>query len=139
MTLAFSRALAIVVGVITLLSELARRRQQLLDPGAVLLWIDDFLLAVFLFYGAWRAGVDAQSGRPSLTAAWGFMCGLAFYSFFEQIQRLAGADRSGLAPAWVIVVKAVLLTLGSVGLIAALRRHESPGTGATAIRDSKPE
>lgn len=125
MTLAFSRALAIVVGVITLLSEVARRRQGLLEPGAVLFWIDDFLLAVFLLYAAWRAGADERFGRPHLTAAWGFMCGMAFYSFFEQIHWLAGTDRSGLAPVWVIVLKAVLLAVGIVGLIAALRRHES--------------
>jgi hypothetical protein len=135
-TLAFSRALAIVVGIITLLSEVARRRQQLLEPDAVLLWIDDFLLAGFLLYGAWRAGADEQSGRPSLIAAWGFMCGLAFYSFFEQVQRLAGVDPSGLAPAWVIVMKAGLLALGIVGLAGALRRHESPVRAA--IQTSKP-
>jgi len=136
-TFAFSRALAIIVGVITVLSEVARRRQQLLEPAAVLLWLDDMLLGGFLLYGAWRAGADAQSGRPSLTAAWGFMCGLAFYSFFEQVQRLAGPDRSGLAPVWVIVLKALLLAIGVAGLMGALRRDGSSPNGA-AIRDSKP-
>ena len=137
MTFAFSRALAIIVGVITVLSEVARRRQQLLEPAAVLLWLDDMLLAGFLLYGAWRAGADAQSGRPSLTAAWGFMCGLAFYSFFEQVQRLAGPDRSGLAPVWVIVLKALLPAIGVAGLVGALRSDGSFPNDAT-IRDSKP-
>ena len=59
-----SRALALFVGIITPLAELARRRQQLLDPVAVPLWIDDMLLAGFLLYGAWRVGADQQTGRP---------------------------------------------------------------------------
>ena len=139
MTLAFSRALAIVVAVITLLSEVARRRQQLLEPAAVLFWLDDLLLAAFLLYGAWRARDGKPSGRPSLTAAWGFMCGLAFYSFFEQIQHLAAPDRQGLAPVWVIVVKAVLLALGIVGLVTALRGRDSSAPRGTTVRNSTPE
>ena len=138
MPLAFSRALAIVVGIITLLSEVGRRRLQLFDPGAVLLWIDDVVLAGFLLYGAWRVGVNGESGRPSLAAAWGFMCGLAFFGFFEQMQRLAGLDRAALAPTWVVVMKAGLLILGIMGLVAALRRDESRSSVASG-RDSRPK
>ena len=136
MTLAFSRALAIAVGIITLLSEVGRRRLQLFDADAVLLWIDDGVLAGFLLYGAWRAApANGESGRPTLAAAWGFMCGLAFFGFFEQMQRLAGLDRAALAPTWVVVMKAGLLVLGIMGLVAALRRHELR-SGVASGRDS---
>ena len=117
-TLTFSRRLAVFVGVITLVAEVARRRQQLLDPAAIPLWIDDVLLGGFLLYGAWRAGADLPAGRPVLAAAWGFMCGMAYYSFFGQLQLLP--DLSGLAPVWVIAVKGVGLALGIIGLVAAL-------------------
>lgn len=131
-TLAFSRSLALLVGIITLLSEVARRRQQMLDPAAVLLWIDDILLAAFLLYGAWRVARDYQRGRPVLAAAWGFMCGMAFYSFFEQLQHLAAPDPSDAAPLWVVVVKGVALVLGIVGMVAALRASAEPGRVAAA-------
>ena len=120
MTLSFSRGLAVFVGVITLVAEVARRRQQLLDPAAIPLWIDDVLLGGFLLYGAWRVAADPPAGRPVLAAAWGFMCGMAYYSFFGQLQRLAEPDPSGLAPVWVIAVKGVGLALGSIGLVTAL-------------------
>ena len=121
MTLSFSRGLAVVVGVVTLLAEIARRRHQLLDPAALPVWIDDVLLAGFLLFGAWRVATDQQAGRPVLAAAWGFMCGLTYYSFFGQLQRLAEPDPSGLAPAWVVAVKGVGLVLGILGLVTALK------------------
>ena len=134
LALSFSRALALFIGIITPLAEVARRRQQLLDPAAVPLWIDDMLLGGFLLYGAWRVGSDPRTGRPILAAAWGFMCGLAYYSFFGQLQRLAEPDPSGLAPVWVIAVKGVGLALGIVGMVAALQAPE-PMPDASAVRD----
>jgi hypothetical protein len=128
MTLSFSRALALFVGIVTPLAEVARRRQQLLDPAALPVWIDDMLLGGFLLYGAWRVAADPHAGRPVLAAAWGFMCGMAYYSFFGQLQRLAEPDPSGLAPVWVIAVKGVGLLLGIVGLVAALRAPDARPT-----------
>lgn len=119
--LSFSRALAVFVGVTTLLSEVVRRREQLLDRAAVLLWIDDVLLAGFLLYGAWRVSSSGTEGRPILAAAWGFTCGLAYYSLFDQVHRLASPASSGAAPVWVIAVKGVLLAVGIAGMVTALR------------------
>jgi hypothetical protein len=126
-TLSFSRRLALFIGIITPLAEVARRRHQLLDPAFFPSWIDDMLLGGFLLYGAWRVAADEQTGRPVLAAAWGFMCGLAYYSFFGQLQLLAEPDPSGLAPMWVIAVKGVGLALGIVGMVTALR---APGASA---------
>ena len=133
--LSLSRTLAVCIGTITPLAEVARRRHQLLDPTALPMWIDDFLLGGFLLYGAWRVGSDQQTGRPVLAAAWGFMCGLAYYSFFGQLQRLAEPDPSGIAPVWVIAVKGVGLLLGLVGMVAALQAP-GPMPGAAAVRDT---
>jgi hypothetical protein len=135
-TLSFSRGLAVFVGVITLAAEVARRRQQLLDPAAIPLWIDDVLLGGFLLYGAWRVAADRPAGRPVLAAAWGFMCGMAYYSFFGQLQRIAEPDPSGLAPVWVIVVKGVGLALGIIGLITALIAPD-PLPNAKPSRDTQ--
>jgi len=133
--LSFSRRLALFIGIITPLAEVARRRHQLLDPVFIPSWIDDMLLGGFLLYGAWRVASDPRTGRPVLAAAWGFMCGLAYYSFFGQLQRLAEPDPSGLAPVWVIAVKGVGLVLGIVGMVTALQGPE-PLPDATAARDA---
>ena len=123
--LAFSRALAIAVGVITLLSEVVRRRGQLLDPATVPLWFDDMVLGGFLLYAAWRTGSHRSTRRPLLAAAWGFMCGMAFYSFFGHLQMLTQPDAPGLAPMWVVGVKAVALLVGIIGVVTAMRTGNS--------------
>ena len=123
--LAFSRALAIAVGIITLLSEVVRRRGQLLDPAAVPLWFDDMVLGGVLLYAAWRTGSHDATRRPLLAAAWGFMCGMAFYSFLGHLQLLAQPDAPGLAPMWVAGVKAVALLVGIIGLATAMRTSNS--------------
>src|SRR5256885_5881231 len=48
---------------------------------------DDYILGALLLYGAWRVTKDARSGQRYLAAGWGFMCGMAYYSFFEQLHR----------------------------------------------------
>lgn len=123
--LSFSRILAVLAGSLTLLSEVVRRKQQLLDPGTFLLWLDDGLLGGFLLYGAWRATVDPQSGRSVLAAAWGFMCGLAYYSFFFELQQRATADPATLVPQWVMAIKGVSLVVAVVGLVATLWSRET--------------
>jgi hypothetical protein len=124
MALTFSRRLALFIGTITPLMEIIRRWHQLADLRSLPVWFDDVLLGAFLLYGAWRAGKDRTSGRPILAAAWGFMCGLAYYSFFGQLQHLGEADPSGVSPLWIVSVKGVGLALGIAGLITALQHSE---------------
>jgi hypothetical protein len=127
--IAFSRGLAFFIGTITPLLEIMRRWHQLTDVRLLPLWLDDVLLGVFLLYGAWRVGKDRIRGRPVLAAAWAFMCGLAYYSFFGQLMNPA-ADPSGLPSMWIVGVKGVGLALGIAGLVAALREG--------AVGDSTP-
>jgi hypothetical protein len=115
-----SRRLAIVVGTATPVLELVRRRSQLTIPSAFPFWFDDVLLGGFLLYGAWRARRDPRAGLPWLAAAWGFMIGLAYSSFFGQLQQLSSPDPSGVPGVWVVAVKGLGLVLGVAGLAAAL-------------------
>ena len=119
----FSRRLAIVAGIVLPVVETARRWHQLSDLR--LLWAcgDDYVIALFLLYAAWRMGRDAVHGHRVLAAAWGFACGLAFNSFFVQLSALDQADPSGLDPVWVVIVKGAAASLAAAALLATLRPH----------------
>ncbi|MEO6655237.1 MAG: hypothetical protein ABIO36_04075 [Pyrinomonadaceae bacterium] len=83
MTIWFSRKLAIVLGIITPLLETVRRWHTWQEnPPA---FFDDYILGGLLLYGAWRVGRDPRTGQKFLAAAWGFMCGMAYQSFFGQL------------------------------------------------------
>ena len=84
MTFTFSRRLAIVFGVLLPIIETIRRWPQLGDVRMWPAWLDDFILAAFLLYGAWRTRKARDVGRPYLAAAWGITCGMAYGSFFGQ-------------------------------------------------------
>ena len=122
MTLNFSRHLAIVLGILTPLAETVRRWSTWRnDPPAL---FDDYILGTFLLYGAWRVGKDAKSGQRFLAAAWAFTCGMAYLSFFGQLQRLrlGEVDPAPIASEWVAVIKGIGLVLAVLALTASLRR-----------------
>jgi hypothetical protein len=122
MTISFSRHLAIIIGVLTPLAETVRRWSTWReDPPAL---FDDYILGGFLLYAAWRVGKDVHSGQRFLAAAWAFMCGLAYSSFFGQLHRLSIGERdpAPIPSAWVAVIKGVGLVLATLALIASLRR-----------------
>jgi hypothetical protein len=49
-------------------------------------WLNDYIAAALLLY-AWQAGrSDAGRSRPYLMAAWAFTFGIAYASFFSQLQ-----------------------------------------------------
>jgi hypothetical protein len=77
MTLEFSRRLAIVFGVLLPIVETIRRWSQLSDLSVWPAWLDDFIIAGFLLYGAHRVGRSSEVGRPYLAAAWGVAFGMA--------------------------------------------------------------
>lgn len=122
MTISFSRYLAIVLGILTPLAETIRRwgtwRQ---DPPAL---FDDYILGAFLLYGAWRVGKDARSGQRYLAAAWAFMCGMAYSSFFNQLHNISiGApDPAPIPSSWVAAIKGVGLALGVIALAVSLKK-----------------
>lgn len=116
-----SRILAVILGCITPLLETLRRWGELRQ--GTIWWpsfLDDYLIGAFLLYGSWRAGKDA-TGRAVLAAAWAFLCGMAYGSFFGQLQVLSQPDPSGQSPLLIVVVKGVGLAIGALGLIFTLR------------------
>lgn len=122
MTISFSRYLAIVLGVLTPLAETIRRWSTWQDNPPAL--FDDYILGAFLLYGAWRVGKDPLRGQRYLAAAWAFMCGMAYGSFFEQLHRyrLGISDPAPISSGWVALIKGVGLTLGIIALVLSLRR-----------------
>jgi hypothetical protein len=120
MSMRFSTRLAVLIGIATPSIEVVRRWQEL---RSLTVWwpafFDDILLGAFLLYAAWRTTQNGPSGRPVLTAAWAFMCGIAYSSVFIQLANLSQPDPSGLSPTLVVFVKAVGLALGILGLISA--------------------
>ncbi|MEA2206832.1 MAG: hypothetical protein QOE77_3608 [Blastocatellia bacterium] len=117
-----SRYLAIVLGILTPLAETIRRwHTWRADPPAL---FDDYLIGAFLLYGAWRVRKDARTGQRFLAAAWAFMCGMAYLSFFGQLHRLSigEIDPAPISSAWVAAIKGFGLALGVIALIMTLRR-----------------
>jgi len=120
--ISFSRYLAVVLGLVIPVAETVRRWSTWrADPPAL---FDDYILGAFLLYGAWRVGKDARTGQRFLVAAFALMCGMAYYSFFGQLQNLRTgvSDPAPISSAWVAVIKGVGLALGILGLGLSLRR-----------------
>jgi hypothetical protein len=120
MLISISRYLAIVLGILTPLAETVRRWSTWRENPPAL--FDDYILGAFLLFGAWRAGKDASRGRPFLAAAWAFMCGMAYNSFFDQLHRngLGIADPAPISSGWVAAIKGIGLGMGVVFLIFSL-------------------
>lgn len=114
--------LALALGIITPALETVRRWREVRD---LTVWwpafVDDYLIGAFLLYGAWRVGRDEEAGRAVLAAAWAFLCGMAYGSFFGQLAELSRSDPSGVSPAFVVAVKGTGLLLGILGLVLSLR------------------
>ena len=127
MTIAFSRRLAVILGVLTPLAETIRRWHQLGQISVLPFWLDDYFIGALLLYGAWRTSKDIRSGRRFLAAAWGFTCGMAYSSFFAQLERLNEPDPAPIPSTWVAVIKGVGLALAILALVGSLKRTKEEG------------
>lgn len=87
-------------------------------------FFDDFILGGFLLYGAWRVSKNPASGQKYLAAAWGFMCGMVYPSFFSQLEAIGSgrADPAPISSEWVAVIKGIGFALAIFGLITSLRK-----------------
>jgi lipopolysaccharide export LptBFGC system permease protein LptF len=91
---------------------------------------EDYVLAAFVLYGAWLAGRDFRRGQCVLAAAWGVVCGIGYYSFFGQLERLQSGepDPAPIPSVWVAVIKGVLWALAILALVLTLRAKPSAET-----------
>ena len=121
-SLQFSRWLALAGGILAPLAETIRRWSSWKQSPANL--FDDYIMGAFLLFAAWRLGKDVRSGQRFLTAAWGFACGLGYYSFFGQLDslRLGQADPAPIPSKWVLVVKGLAWGLAITALALSLKR-----------------
>ena len=121
MAISYSRYLAVILGVLTPVAETIRRWSTWrADPAAL---FDDYILGALLLYGAWRVAQDPRTGQRFLAAGFAFMCGMAYYSFFGQLQnlRMAVPDPAPISSTWVAVIKGFGLALAVVGLLLSLK------------------
>ena len=128
MGLATSRCFAICIGILLPIAELYRRSHQLGDIAMLPAWLDDVLIGAFLLYGAWRTRGGREDGRLHLAAAWAFMAGMAYGSFFGQLQELDQADPSGASPLIIVGIKGAGLLIAVICLWLTAR---TPGTRLT--------
>jgi hypothetical protein len=117
----FSRRLAIVFGIALPILETIRRAKQLGDFSTWPMWLDDILLGALLLGGAYLTSGPRYQHAKYLAAAWGVTCGMAYGSFFGQLQRLDQPDPSGIAALWVVAIKGAGFALAIVALIGALK------------------
>ena len=83
----FSRTLAWIFGIGVPLAETIRRWGTWLEyPPATL---DDYLMGALLIAGAWASGRHKPYGDRLLAAAWGFTCGMGYFSVFMQFEELS--------------------------------------------------
>ena len=120
MLISISRYFAIALGILTPLAETIRRWHTWREnPPA---FFDDYIIGALLLFGAWRTGKDVQKGRPFLAAAWAFMCGMAYSSFFSQLEnnRLGIVDPAPISSASVAAIKGIGLAVGLICLVFSL-------------------
>jgi hypothetical protein len=113
--------LAITGGILLPILETYRRRHQILELQYFLHWFDDYLIGGFLLWAAWRAYNAHSHGQKYLCAAWGFATGMAFMSFFGQLEKINLPDPSQVATPIVVLIKGFLFSLCIVGLVLALK------------------
>jgi hypothetical protein len=120
MAISMSRYLALALGMLTPLAETIRRWSTWRENPASL--FDDYILGALLLFGAWRVTKDARRGQRFLAAGWGFMCGMAYLSFFGQLyaNRLGIADPAPISSGWVALIKGTGLAIGVIALILSL-------------------
>ena len=121
MTISFSKNLAIALGIITPLLETVRRWSTWQeDPAA---FFDDFIIGGFLLFGAWQVTRNVENGQKYLTAAWGFVCGMIYPSFFGQLQAISAGeiDPAPISSEAVAVIKGIGFALAILGLVTSLR------------------
>lgn len=104
-------------------------------------FLDDYIMAALLIYGAWMANRSEFCDLRALLVAWSFTCGQLYLSFFVNLQRyMENSVNPGIsAPVWVVLICIAFLTsifgvlctikqMGLLGSTAALDAHAQSGS-----------
>jgi hypothetical protein len=131
MTMFASPRLALGFGIFIALAETVRRWGNWPFPPFLL---DDWIAGIFLVYGAVRSRRNWTTGRPFQAAAWAFMCGLMYGSFFTHLEHWAQPPEGGWIPHQaLVVIIGVLYAVALCGLISTLlttsRVSKNPNEG----------
>src|SRR5438477_592990 len=92
----FSRAGAIIIGVLLPVAETIRRWGTWFDypPN----YLDDVSIGAFLLVAAYISMKKPAVGQRFLTAAWGYACGMGYVSFFGHLANLNAPDPAPVSP-----------------------------------------
>jgi hypothetical protein len=117
----FSRAVAVVLGILVPLGETVRRWSTWRDSPLTL--IEDYVLGALVIYGAWLVGRNFRRGQGFLAAAWGVVCGVGYCSVVGQLERIQSGepDPAPIPSTWVLVIKVALFVLAIAALAATLQ------------------
>jgi hypothetical protein len=83
--------------------------------------LDDWVAGLFLIYGAVRSRRNWTDGRAWQSAAWAFMCGLMYGSFFSHLEHWSEPPEAGWIPhGALVVIIGVLFAVALAGLGSTL-------------------
>jgi hypothetical protein len=122
MGLRISRTAALVVAVILLSVETWRRWDIFVHWAG---WLDDYIAAALLLYGWYSGRRNLSNSRAYLMAAWGYCVGIAYMSFFGQLNAPPQTDPSGMSQAVVLTFKGTGLIVSAGGLALAWTAREA--------------
>src|SRR5215831_9712505 len=118
----FSERLAVVAGIVLPIGETLRRWGSLwVQPWA---YLDDVFIGAFFLVAVWMSRRRPGVGERCLSAAYGFACAIGCGSLALALTELDRTDPSGVSNSTAAAVKAVMLALGIVGLVGAVRGRD---------------
>lgn len=130
----FSRALAVIFGVLAPVLDTVRRWGTWREYPPAL--FDDYIMGAFLLAGAWLVSRRFYPGQRLLAAAWGFTCGLGYCSFFEQLRgyRLGEIDPAPLPSGAILAIKGAGVLFAIAALVVTLCAKPPDGFAASEAR-----
>jgi hypothetical protein len=113
-----SPLLALGFGIFLALAETVRRWG---DWPFLPFFLDDWIAALFLVYGAVRSRRDWPTGRPYQVAGWAYTSGMMYMSFFGHLEHWSSPPEAGWVPHGALVgIIGALFALALCGLGASL-------------------
>lgn len=119
---------ALALGILLPVLETLRRGmgEWMVDATTML---TDYVAGAILLVGAWAAYKGLVWADAWLLLAWGWVTGMMFMSFSDQLEITLRGTSTEPNNGLVLVVKFVLLSVSAFGLISVFSRARSKRTG----------